>query len=187
MPCHSTPWRSHLVYGPEQIEAWALTCEPPIDIPVGKRSTYVDEADVFYDDPRAWVRGNMGRGGVRRGGVREGRIGGGEAGEAGEGGGEGYMAWPQYVVFFEQLLPVMRDTLGRVVVDADAGHGVGGWKWATTNMQDGEQKEVAMAVEKEEGRRLYKECARFFNTHWHDDWRRRGDVVVWCWREEWRI
>jgi len=24
------------------------------------------------------------------------------------------------------------------------------------------------------------QCARFFNSHWHDDSRRVGDVVVWC-------
>ena len=26
----------------------------------------------------------------------------------------------------------------------------------------------------------YSECKRLFNSHWHDDWRRKGDVVVWC-------
>ena len=26
----------------------------------------------------------------------------------------------------------------------------------------------------------YGECWRGFNSHWHDDWRRKGDVVVWC-------
>ena len=30
----------------------------------------------------------------------------------------------------------------------------------------------------------YRECARFFNTRWHDDSRRRGDVIVWCLLEE---
>ena len=24
------------------------------------------------------------------------------------------------------------------------------------------------------------ECKRLFNSHWHDDWRRVGDVVIWC-------
>ena len=38
MPCHSTPWRSHLVH--DSIEAWALTCEPPLDRPVGERAGY---------------------------------------------------------------------------------------------------------------------------------------------------
>ncbi|KAI9259445.1 Alg9-like mannosyltransferase family-domain-containing protein [Phascolomyces articulosus] len=26
----------------------------------------------------------------------------------------------------------------------------------------------------------YHECARFFNSHFHDDWRRQGDVLVYC-------
>ncbi|KAF4989595.1 hypothetical protein FDECE_14669 [Fusarium decemcellulare] len=51
MPCHSTPWRSHLVY--PGLRAYALTCEPPLhtqpDTP--ERDTYRDEADRFYDDP----------------------------------------------------------------------------------------------------------------------------------------
>ncbi|KAK6354352.1 glycosylphosphatidylinositol anchor biosynthesis [Orbilia blumenaviensis] len=28
----------------------------------------------------------------------------------------------------------------------------------------------------------YVECKRFFNSHFHDDWRRDGDVIVWCLR-----
>jgi hypothetical protein len=26
----------------------------------------------------------------------------------------------------------------------------------------------------------YVECTRIFNSQWHDDWRRTGDIVVWC-------
>jgi phosphatidylinositol glycan class B len=26
----------------------------------------------------------------------------------------------------------------------------------------------------------YQECWRGFNSHFHDDWRRQGDVVLWC-------
>jgi phosphatidylinositol glycan class B len=26
----------------------------------------------------------------------------------------------------------------------------------------------------------YRECWRGFNSHVHDDWRRVGDVIVWC-------
>jgi hypothetical protein len=26
----------------------------------------------------------------------------------------------------------------------------------------------------------YGECQKIFNSHWHDDWRRQGDIVVWC-------
>ncbi|AEO57416.1 glycosyltransferase family 22 protein [Thermothelomyces thermophilus ATCC 42464] len=47
-PCHSTPWRSHLVY--PALRARALTCEPPLHIARGtkERETYLDEADRFY-------------------------------------------------------------------------------------------------------------------------------------------
>jgi hypothetical protein len=30
----------------------------------------------------------------------------------------------------------------------------------------------------------YGECHRTFNSHWHDDWRRRGDIVIYCLRGE---
>ncbi|KAL9949414.1 glycosylphosphatidylinositol anchor biosynthesis [Verticillium nonalfalfae] len=50
-PCHSTPWRVHLVH--PALRARALTCEPPLhtapDSP--ERLSYRDEADRFYDDP----------------------------------------------------------------------------------------------------------------------------------------
>lgn len=26
----------------------------------------------------------------------------------------------------------------------------------------------------------YRECWRGFNSRWHDDWRRKGDVIIWC-------
>ncbi|GAB7355023.1 hypothetical protein MBLNU459_g5625t3 [Dothideomycetes sp. NU459] len=132
MPCHSTPWRSHLVHA--GVAARALTCEPPLDVPPGDaRAAYLDEADQFYAAPAAWVRTHMrdpldasssGRGGEMR--------------EA-----AGRSAWPEYLVFFEQLEPVMRGVL----------EGSG-----------------------------YVDCWRGFNTHWHDDWRRKGEVVVWCLR-----
>lgn len=30
----------------------------------------------------------------------------------------------------------------------------------------------------------YNECKRFFNTHFHDDRRRKGDVIVYCLENE---
>ena len=47
-PCHTTPWRSHLVY--PALRARALTCEPPLHTLPGsaERETYLDEADRFY-------------------------------------------------------------------------------------------------------------------------------------------
>nr|POE82369.1 gpi mannosyltransferase 3 [Quercus suber] len=112
MPCHSTPWRSHLIHS--SIAAWALTCEPPLEIPVMERAGYMDEADEFYASPVGWVERNV-------------------------------AMWPEKVVMFSQLEPVLSEIL------------------------DG---------------RGYAECWRGFNTHWHDDWRRQGDVVVWCVGEE---
>lgn len=51
MPCHSTPWRSHLVY--PGLSAYALTCEPPLHTQPNtpEREFYRDEADRFYDKP----------------------------------------------------------------------------------------------------------------------------------------
>lgn len=114
MPCHSTPWRSHLVY--PEIEAWALTCEPPLGLSPEERATYLDEADVFYRDAESWLKANMGD---------SGRV------------------WPEYLVFFEHL----EHTMKHFMVKEDMG---------------------------------YRECKRLFNTQWHDDSRRKGDVIVFC-------
>ena len=132
MPCHSTPWRSHLIC--PQIDAWALTCEPPLHLTMEERESYLDEADVFYASPDAWIHENMkdrktvmeGTEALRRFGLRD---------------KDARRDWPHYLVFFQQLEPTMEGIL----------KGTG-----------------------------YKECWRGFNTHWHDDWRRQGDVVVWC-------
>ncbi|KAI4612615.1 uncharacterized protein J4E87_010167 [Alternaria ethzedia] len=139
MPCHSTPWRSHIIY--PEISAWALTCEPPIDIPLSQRSTYLDEADEFYikPGPVAWLRANMEDvQTIKASGSRS---------------GQHWMRqdpkfkrkyrreWPQNLVFFEQLEGTLKEYL--------------------------------------EGTR-YQECWRGFNSHFHDDSRRTGDVVVWC-------
>ncbi|KAG5951482.1 glycosylphosphatidylinositol anchor biosynthesis [Claviceps sorghi] len=56
MPCHSTPWRSHL-YHPG-LDAYALTCEPPLHtLPnTPERENYRDEADRFYDNPAEFLK-----------------------------------------------------------------------------------------------------------------------------------
>ena len=135
MPCHSTPWRSHFVY--PEINAWALTCEPPINVEPKERATYLDEADVFYASPETWIEQNMNRLQTISATANS---------DIGTGQGKkdaGTREWPHYLVFFEQLEPTMKRVLA--------------------------------------GSR-YKECRRFFNTHWHDDGRRKGDVAVWCMR-----
>lgn len=139
MPCHSTPWRSHLVH--PSLDAWALTCEPPVSVPPSGRAAYLDEADQFYlsPGPTEWLDAHMESvETVRASGSRSSRhweridpvmrrV--------------GRRAWPDRLVFFEQLEGTLRGFLG-------------------------------------ESR--YRECWRGMNSHWHDDWRRRGDVVVWC-------
>ncbi|GAA6005148.1 hypothetical protein JCM11491_002594 [Sporobolomyces phaffii] len=51
MPCHSTPWQSHL-HSPaleEEGRLWFITCEPPI---AGQpRQSYLDQSDHFYESP----------------------------------------------------------------------------------------------------------------------------------------
>lgn len=156
MPCHSTPWRSHLVH--PSIKAWALTCEPPVNFNVSARASYLDEADQFYANPKkflaktlgvpppskkrlgSWfgwfgdrkkVKGGFGRGDMIEADAWDGR--------------EGRKTWPEYLVFFEQMEPTMRDVL----------------------------KGSA-----------YRDCWRGWNSWGHDDWRRKGDVIVWCLRKQ---
>lgn len=130
MPCHSTPWRSHFVH--PEIDAWALTCEPPINVAREDRAEYLDEADIFYMHPGGWIDRYMAD---RKNILSQSSV----ASEE-----EGRRAWPEYLVFFEQLEPVMNAVLEDT---------------------------------------KYTECWRGFNTHWHDDNRRRGDVIVQCLRE----
>ncbi|GLA10937.1 glycosylphosphatidylinositol anchor biosynthesis [Aspergillus niger] len=140
MPCHSTPWRSHLVY--PTISAWALSCEPPVGLDASEKATYLDEADQFYADPEQFLRTNM-IGGLRRFPRRPSYD---KYNRKSSQLPTEYQfktphEWPDYLVFFAQLEPTLRSLL----------------RFSA-----------------------YKECHRTWNTAWHDDWRRRGDIVVWC-------
>lgn len=54
-----------------------------------------------------------------------------------------------------------------------------GWPHRVVVFEGGGVAEAMRAfLEKEYG--AYVECARFWNSHVHDDWRRKGDVVVFC-------
>jgi GPI mannosyltransferase 3 len=145
MPCHSTPWRSHLIH--PTISAWALTCEPPLHLSSTEKESYVDEADAFYTNPSLWLRRNMSRhppsparGGIftsrdkqqRHGSLKRGRS---------DHEVDSRRPWPDYLIFFAAAEMTMQTAL----------RGSG-----------------------------YVECWRGFNSHWHDDRRRSGDVVVWC-------
>lgn len=137
MPCHSTPWRSHMVY--PSINAWALSCEPPISLNETQKAAYRDEADQFYDDPDAFLRQNM-VDGLRHLPRRPSYVTGSQS-LARFPDSPTLHEWPDYLVFFAQLEPTMHQLI----------------RFSS-----------------------YRECWRTWNTAWHDDWRRRGDIVVWC-------
>jgi phosphatidylinositol glycan class B len=117
MPCHSTPWRSHLVY--PNLKAWALTCEPPVHIPANtpERAAYVDEGDVFYANPVGFLKNRV---------------------------NTKQRPWPRYIVGFQGIETDLKEYYKEAMP---------GWK--------------------------VQEKWRGFNSHWHDDSRRTGDVVVW--------
>jgi phosphatidylinositol glycan class B len=58
-PCHTTPWRSHLVY--PALRARALTCEPPLHTAPGspERAAYVDEGYRFDADKVGFLDSEM--------------------------------------------------------------------------------------------------------------------------------
>ncbi|KAL8725114.1 MAG: hypothetical protein Q9166_007556 [cf. Caloplaca sp. 2 TL-2023] len=153
-PCHSTPWRSHLIH--PSLKAWALTCEPPLHLPPSQHKSYLDEADLFYQSPTHWLSLHLGRPpknineqtlrlsaletatGVAWNGVdvdideKTGRK------------KERRKAWTGYLVFFGQL----EEEMG--VYLRGSGYGV---------------------------------CWREWNGWGHEDWRRKGGMVVWCLNE----
>ncbi|KAK4123929.1 glycosyltransferase family 22 protein [Parathielavia appendiculata] len=151
-PCHTTPWRSHLVY--PALRARALTCEPPLHTAPGspERATYLDEADRFYRR----VSPDRGDYGVQF-----------LADEmwpalTSNGGGEtttkntrrgGEM--PRYIVGFEGIEPVLQRFFG----------------------QEGEEDDGA-APGREMGVRLRRVWSAW-NGAFNEDWRRRGRLVVW--------
>ncbi|KOC18012.1 putative mannosyltransferase [Aspergillus flavus AF70] len=140
MPCHSTPWRSHLV--DPNIHAWALSCEPPVDLTEPQKAVYVDEADQFYNDPSQFLRENM-VGGLRHLPRKPSYLASSKSLEASP---QAYQQatpheWPDYLIFFAQLEPTLHSFLRSS---------------------------------------SYGECWRTWNTAWHDDSRRRGDIIVWC-------
>ncbi|ORX34966.1 GPI mannosyltransferase [Kockovaella imperatae] len=50
MPCHPTPWQSHLH---RDIDAWFLTCEPPLE---ASESQHRTQQDLFYASPVTFIK-----------------------------------------------------------------------------------------------------------------------------------
>ena len=189
MPCHSTPWRSHMVF--PTIKAWALTCEPPLHITnLAERDFYLDEADQFYADPKAWILSNLG------------------PPPAPPPSKSKYRTFvPNFVLrYFVRddhplAIPPTPLTSIETIYDATSepslssadelptndtslipydGHD--GRKHWPTYLAFFSQLEPVMRniADPETGRSGYRECWRGWNSWGHDDWRRKGDVVVWC-------
>ncbi|KAI5962021.1 GPI10 [Candida margitis] len=109
-PCHSTPWQSHL-HNPN-LRAWFLTCEPPLHLsnPTSQElKSYRDQSDMFYDNPRLFIKENLGSS----------------------------LEYPDYVIVFSPLKELVEEELGNYV--------------------------------------LHK---RYFNSYFHWDSRRNGDLIV---------
>ena len=87
----------------------------------------------------SWFRGWFG---APRGFGREDMI---EVQGIGWDGKPGKKVWPEYVVFFQQMEPIMKDVLRGSA---------------------------------------YRECWRGWNSWGHDDWRRQGEIIVWCQRRQ---
>ncbi|CAF9916655.1 MAG: hypothetical protein GOMPHAMPRED_001069 [Gomphillus americanus] len=171
MPCHSTPWRSHLIH--PNIQAWSLGCEPPVHVPPGpEREAYLDEADRFFADPQHFLQTEIGPASTksvnkqpRSGFGLAAAIFGNKQSAVTEAsssytdidigtstlfplrsicpwnGGLGRKPWPEYLVFFEASSKDITEVI------APLG---------------------------------YIPCWRGWNSWFHDDWRRQGDVIVWC-------
>ena len=68
------------------------------------------------------------------------------------------------------------------MIEADAWDGRPGKKTWPDYLAFFEEKEELLA-EVLKGS-AYRECWRGWNSWGHDDWRRRGDMIVWCLRSQ---
>lgn len=184
MPCHSTPWQSHLHLealdeergGVGEDRLWFLSCEPPrgslADVASGGGSdTYWDESDYFYADPLRYLRlylpvhvdesfTSMPAGGrwdsQLHGGMWDSHeIGAGPGSDSGAGPGVPLHQWPSHLLTFEALL-------------------------MPTSIPD-HTHTVDVSVETELRNKGYTPETRLWNSLFHDDPRRRGRIVVWRW------
>lgn len=87
-PCHTTPWRSHLVY--PALRARALTCEPPLHTAPGsqERDAYVPEDRRFDADKVGFLAKELWPG------------------------SEGNKELPRYIVGFEGIEPALQEYFG---------------------------------------------------------------------------
>ncbi|ETI28974.1 hypothetical protein G647_01426 [Cladophialophora carrionii CBS 160.54] len=179
MPCHSTPWRSHLQYPATSdepgIRGWALTCEPPLDLNQTQKQTYMDEADQFYANPATWIKKHMSR----------------HMPLASQQPDDGAMGGHAQLPRHHQQHRHSRSSGHKKKIDTLPAEVLAKEReetfWAT---RTGRRKpwpdylvffaQLEPTMQAALRGSAYAECWRGFNSQWHDDWRRVGDVVVWC-------
>lgn len=197
MPCHSTPWRSHIQYPASEstpgIHAWALTCEPPLNLNASEKAAYLDEADLFYADPSAWLKRHM-----ARDPPIVTRIDGSTGTASSFAPGffaEDYRSKRLINIPKTQMSshphphphPGTDSHSDSVHPPLDGNHHHDDHPWWTTRhgrrpwpdylLFFAQLEPTLQSALRGSG---YMECRRIFNSHWHDDGRRQGDVVVWC-------
>lgn len=122
------------------------------------RAAYVDEADAFYDDPVGWINAELGSP-PKASQQRRSLLGFGRS---------------QEVLGGDAVVSTPREAVGEAG-PWDGGLGRKGW---TEYVVFFAQLEPTMRrVLRGSG---YRECWRGWNSFGHDDWRRVGDVIVWC-------
>ncbi|KIW17484.1 hypothetical protein PV08_04678 [Exophiala spinifera] len=170
MPCHSTPWRSHFQYPPTAahpgILAWALTCEPPLGLNATEKAAYMDEADQFYDNPTLWLKRHMSRRPPRR-----------KDGVRARGDAAGVFAPLDASSASRKRTGVSSDSIDAERDKHYWNTGEGRKPWPDYLVAFAHLEPTMTVALRGSG---YVECKRLWNSHWHDDWRRTGDVVVWC-------
>ncbi|KAL2920144.1 glycosylphosphatidylinositol anchor biosynthesis [Polyrhizophydium stewartii] len=127
-----------------------VTCEPPIG--VTNRAAYRDETDVLYDDPEGFVRTYF-----------ETQL------------GNKTLSWPTpapALGAFHTAAGVYMDVPGQP-------YRVRRYTWASHVVMFDNARLWPLVSRLMDGSD-YTQCARFFNSHFHDDSKRLGDVVVWC-------
>ena len=166
-PCHSTPWRSHIQYPPTLthagIQGWALTCEPPLNLTASEKANYLDEADQFYDNPNLWVKKFMSR-------------------HVPLSATSSSSTFPPPGIHAPHHQHGKITTIDPSILDKERAQHYwltrqGRKPWPDYLIFFAHLEPTVQNILRGSG---YAECKRLFNSHWHDDWRRKGDVVVWC-------
>lgn len=199
MPCHSTPWQSHLHLAALDGEAggaegqdrlWFVSCEPPRDhgsASGGGGDTYRDESDYFYADPLRYLRlylpaqvdesfastPAVGEWDSQlHGGMWDSRLG--SSSSSSSSGDVGYEMSAGAAVA-AAAAPLHQWPSHLITFEALLTSSV------SSIVDTDTRQDVSVSVETELRLRGYTVEARLWNSLFHDDPRRRGRIVIWRW------